>query len=104
MGIQVNQLAVVIPGQVTRKYDADTDTTSIAVNYEQAKELNESTARVLEFFGNNTGVPAPAASPDPDQLAIDGVTGDSLDGVSVAAGDLAPVGKAGRAAVDNPQA
>lgn len=51
MSVSINQLSVSIPGQITRKYDTNTDSTTLTINWEQVTSLHGSLDKLLEFFG-----------------------------------------------------
>lgn len=72
MGVKISTLGIVVTGQVTRKHDAETNTTTLEVSLSQAQEINTATATVLDFFGSQDVEDVSAGPPteDPNQLTI----------------------------------
>lgn len=54
MGLKITELGIVVPGQITRKFDG-TDTT-LVLNEDQLRELASSAASALRIFEQQVGL------------------------------------------------
>ena len=58
MSVLINEVGIVVPGSVTRKYDSEANHTVLTVNAEQASSIAESLGPVLSLLGAHGGTPA----------------------------------------------
>jgi hypothetical protein len=55
MGIKIHTFGIEVSGRVNRTYDAEEDITTLTVDADQAEDIHESTAEILDFIRRQSG-------------------------------------------------